>query len=87
LFWRFFEPAAALLTKELDQTARSFVLEILISQSIPLGVSTGIAIHASRAAAPVGIIGELKIPLLSRVSANDNRLAWPYIPFPENLLA
>jgi hypothetical protein len=80
-------PAAAWLAKELDQTARSLVLEIFVSQPVPLAVSGGIAIHDSRAEAPVGISGDLKVSLLSTVSANDNRLAWPYIPFPENLLA
>jgi len=63
------------------------MLEILVSQPDPLVVSGRIAIHASRAEAPVGIIRELKVPLLSTLFANDNRMAWPYIPFPENLPA
>lgn len=53
--------------------------EILISQP------GGIAIRHRRAEAPAGI-GKVKDFLLSRTSANDNRLAWPYIPFPENML-
>jgi hypothetical protein len=57
------------------------VPEIFISQP------GAIAIRHPRAKAPVGTIGEFQdSPLLTRTSANDNRLAWPYIPFPENLL-
>jgi hypothetical protein len=36
--------------------------------------------------APVGLIGAFNESALWRSSANDNQLAWPFIPFPENLL-
>ena len=63
---------------------RLLLSEIVISEAVPPATGV-IAIRHPRAEAPAGI-RKFKDFLLSKASANDNRLAWPYIPFPENLL-
>jgi hypothetical protein len=64
---------------------RGSAMDVIVSQSA-LPISRGVAIRPWRAEAPIGPISTFKDSEVLKSYANDNRLAWPYIPFPYNLL-
>jgi hypothetical protein len=61
------------------------MLDVIASQSV-LPVFRGVAVRPSRTELLVGTAGTLKKSALWGSPANDNGQAWPYVPFPENLL-
>jgi hypothetical protein len=61
------------------------MLDVIVSQPV-LPICRGNFIRPSHAEAPVRLIGTFKDSTLRESCANDNRLAWPYIPFPEDPL-
>jgi hypothetical protein len=57
------------------------MLDVVNSQPV-LPFSHGIAIPSTREEAPMGLMRPFQGAALSNSSANDNELAWPFIPFP-----
>jgi hypothetical protein len=62
------------------------MLDVIVCLPV-LPVSRAAAVRHRPAKGPVGLIGAFEDSALWKPYANDNRLAWPFIPFPENLLA
>jgi hypothetical protein len=59
------------------------MFDVIAIQSV-LPVSRGAAVRRRPAVGPVGLIGAFEDSALWKRYANDNQLAWPYIPFPES---
>ena len=60
----------------------SVMVEIIVREQFVLPVSRG-ATRPSQAEEVVGLIGTfMGRPAPCKRSANDNQLAWPFIPFP-----
>ena len=62
------------------------MVEIIVQRQPVLPFSRGITIRYTREKAPGGLIRSFRDSPPSKSAVNDNRLAWPYIAFPENLL-
>jgi hypothetical protein len=58
------------------------MLDVVNGQSV-LPFSHGIAIPSTHEDALVGLMRTFQSSALSKSSANDNEVAWPFIPFPE----
>jgi hypothetical protein len=57
------------------------MLDVVNSRSV-LPFSHSIAIPSGHEEAPMGLIRTFQSSTASKSAANDNELAWPYIPFP-----
>jgi hypothetical protein len=57
------------------------MVEIIVRQQPVLPFSHGIAARRTREEAPVGLMRTFQESALSKDSVNDNRMAWPFIPF------
>lgn len=61
-------------------------MEIIVQRQPVLPFSRGITIRYTCEEASGGLIPAFQDSAPSKSAVNDNRLAWPYIAFPENLL-
>jgi hypothetical protein len=61
-------------------------VEIIVQRQPVLPFSRGVAIRYTREEASGGAMPTFQDFPPSKSAVNDNRLAWPYIAFPENLL-
>jgi hypothetical protein len=58
------------------------MVEISVREQRVLPVSRGIAVRLSQA--EIAPVRKFRNSALSKSFANDNRVAWPFIPFPED---
>jgi hypothetical protein len=57
-------------------------MEIIVRQQLVPPLSNRIAVRPKHEETPEGLMGAFQESALSKGSVNDNRLAWPFIPFP-----